>query len=318
MRSRKLSVIVPFYNEQDQVLVTLDALRSILNGLDYSYEIILVDDGSTDSTWEHISSASGHSRPADQDGLTGTVTGIGFSRNFGKEAAICAGLHFAEGDAAIVMDGDLQHPPEYIPHMVSVWASGEADIVEGIKASRRNDSFPQRVNAFIFYKLFGKVTGYDLRNASDFKLMDRSVLDEWRRLGEHDTFFRGLSAWLGFRRSTFEFDVAPRKSGGSKWPVGKLFRLSVNAITSFSALPLQIVTLFGAVFLLFSVALTIQTLVRWFSGTAADGFTTVILLVLFSGGAIMMSLGLIGIYIGRIFTEVKSRPRYIVSRKTGK
>ena len=201
--------------------------------------------------------------------------------------------------------------------MVCVWAVVEAYIVEGVKASRKNDTLAQRINAFIFYKVFGRATGYDLRNASDFKLLDRKVLDEWRRLGEYDTFFRGLSAWLGFRKSTFKFDVAPRKTGRSKWPAARLFRLSINAITSFSALPLQIVTIFGLLFLLFSVGLSVQTLVRWFSGTAADGFTTVILLILFTGGAIMLSLGLIGIYIGRIFTEVKRRPRYIVSRRTG-
>ncbi len=314
----KLSVIVPFYNEQDQVQQTVGAVASVLCSLDHDYEIILVDDGSEDETWSSVMRASEYSRPDNPGGYSGRVSGIGLSRNFGKEAAICAGLHAADCDAAIIMDGDLQHPPEYIPQMVSVWAAGDADIVEGVKASRKNDSFAQRINAFIFYKVFGKATGYDLRNASDFKLLDRKVLDEWRRLGEHDTFFRGLSAWLGFRRSTFKFDVAPRKAGRSKWPAARLFRLSINAITSFSALPLQIVTIFGLLFLLFSIGLSVQTLVRWFSGTAADGFTTVILLILFTGGAVMLSLGLIGIYIGRIFTEVKHRPRYIVSRRTGR
>ncbi len=311
----KLSVIIPFYNEEKQVRETLEAVTAVLAPLPYDYELILIDDGSADSTWAALEQAAREERPAGAPGHDGSVSAIGFSRNFGKEAAICAGLHLADGDAAIVMDGDMQHPPECIPLMLSLWNGGEADVVEGVKSDRGRESLSQKVNAFLFYRLFSKSTGFDLRNASDFKLLDRKVLDQWRRLGEHDTFFRALSAWLGFRRRTFEFTVPERRHGSSKWSLPKLIRLSINAITSFTALPLQIVTLFGLLFLLFSVGLGIQTLVNWFSGTAAGGFTTVILLILFSGGMIMISLGLIGIYIGRIFTEVKSRPRYIVSRE---
>lgn len=312
----RLSVVIPFYNEQDQVRSTVSAVCAVLNGLSHDYELILVDDGSADETWKTILEVSGIIRRDDASEHKGTIRGIGFSRNFGKEAAICAGLHTADCDAAIVMDGDLQHPPEHIPYMVSVWESGEADVVEGVKSSRSNDSMIQRMNAFLFYKLFGKAAGYDLQNASDYKLLDRKVLDEWRRLGEHDTFFRGLSAWLGFRRKTFNFIVPPRNKGKSKWSSEKLFRLSITAMTSFSSLPLQLITLLGLVFLAFSAVLAVQTLIRWFTGTAADGFTTVILLILFTGGAVMISLGLIGIYVSRIFAEVKGRPRYIVSKQT--
>lgn len=311
----KISVIIPFYNEEKQVPDTLEAVTAVLNKIPYDYELILIDDGSKDSTWAALEKASLFVRPGQDSGFKGTVSVIGFSRNFGKEAAICAGLHVADGDAAIVMDGDMQHPPDYIPEMVSIWQEGAIDVVEGIKSHRGRESLSQKLNAFIFYRVFSGSTGFDLRNASDFKLLDKKVLEQWRRLGEHDTFFRALSAWLGFNRRTFEFEVPERKHGMSKWSLPKLVGLSINAITSFTALPLQIVTLFGALFLLFSVGLGIQTLVNWFSGTAADGFTTVILLILFSGGAMMISLGLIGIYIGRIFTEVKSRPRYIVSRE---
>ncbi|MHB8961590.1 MAG: glycosyltransferase family 2 protein [Saccharofermentanales bacterium] len=311
----KLSVVIPFYNEEAQVPVTLEAVAAVLAELPYDYELILVDDGSRDSTWAALERASSYTRAQGSSCLSGTVRAIGFSRNFGKEAAICAGLHVADGDAAIVMDGDMQHPPEYIPKMVSIWNEGEVDVVEGVKSHRGKESLSQKLNALIFYRLFSKSTGFDLRNASDFKLLDKKVLEQWRRLGEHDTFFRALSAWLGFSRRSFEFVVPERKLGSSKWSLPKLVGLSINAITSFTALPLQIITLFGVLFLLFSVGLGVQTLVNWFSGTAADGFTTVILLILFSGGAMMISLGLIGIYIGRIFTEVKSRPRYIVSRE---
>lgn len=172
------------------------------------------------------------------------------------------------------------------------------------------------MNAFLFYKIFSKASGYDLQNASDFKLLDRKVVDEWKKLGEHDTFFRALTAWLGFRRKSFEFDVPVRITGKSKWSVFKLAGLSVNAITSFSALPLQLITFLGILSLVVSIILAVQTFVNWALGIALDGFTTVILLQLFIGGLIMISLGLIGIYIARIFTEVKARPRYIITETT--
>jgi dolichol-phosphate mannosyltransferase len=200
--------------------------------------------------------------------------------------------------------------------MIAIWQNGNADVVEGVKSSRGKESFSTKLNALLFYKIFSKASGYELKNASDFKLLDKQVVDEWKKLGEHDTFFRALSAWLGFRRKTFEFDVPPRKTGESKWSVIHLAKLSINAITSFSALPLYMITLMGFASLFFSFIIGIQTIVKWAMGTAATGFTTVILLLLLIGGLIMISLGLIGIYIARIYTEVKGRPRYIISRHT--
>lgn len=285
----------------------MSVIIPILEQLAMDFELILVDDGSADRTWSIIETASL------QDNR---VKGIRFSRNFGKEAAICAALDQAHGDAVILMDGDLQHPPEHIPEMVSLWQSGKYDIVEGVKSTRGKESFLSRLNARVFYGLFRRFSGYDLRNASDFKLLDRVVVDEWRKLGEQDTFFRGLSAWLGFRRATFSFEVAARKAGVSKWSLFQLAKLSINAITGFSALPLQFITLIGSFLLTASLVIAVQTLVNWFSGHAASGFTTVILLQLIIGGCIMVSLGLVGMYIARIFTEVKGRPRYIISEKT--
>lgn len=312
----KISLVIPFYNEEKQIPTTLNAVIPIMNSLDYDYEILLVDDGSKDQTWQMIDQFSSYTRPENPHGLRGVISGISFSRNFGKEAAICAGLHYASGDAVILMDGDLQHPPHYIPKMIEIWEKEGIDVVEGVKSSRGKESLKQKLNAFLFYKFFRKASGYDLENASDFKLLDKKVVQEWRRLGEHDMFFRALSAWLGFKRKSFEFEVLERAHGQSKWPLFKLAKLSIDAITSFSALPLQIITFMGMASLLISVILGIQTVFRWATGTAADGFTTVILLQLAIGGLIMVSLGLIGIYIARIFTEVKARPRYIVSRFT--
>ena len=302
-----VSLLIPFYNEEKQIPITLSVLIPILQNLPVDYELIMVDDGSRDQTWKLIEQAS-------QDNPK--IVGLRFSRNFGKEAAICAGIDRAAGDAVILMDGDLQHPPELIPGMVDDWLTGSWDVIEGVKSARGRESMLSRLNAKIFYGLFLRFSGNDLRNASDFKLMDRRVVDQWRQLGEHDTFFRGLSAWLGFRRKTFSFEVAARQAGFSKWSILKLTRLSINAITSFSTAPLQFITLIGIILLTSSVIIAGQTLFNWFSGHAASGFTTVILLQLLIGGSIMISLGLIGIYIARIFTEVKGRPRYIIAGHT--
>jgi len=310
----KISLIIPFFNEERQIPDTMEAVLPVMDALACDYEILLIDDGSKDATWQVLEHAAGYMRPVNHGDWRGTVSAIRFSRNFGKEAAICAGLHYAGGDAVILMDGDLQHPPVYITKMVELWQSGGADIVEGVKSNRGNESFFQKLNAFFFYKIFSKASGYDLQNASDFKLLDRKVVHEWKRLGENETFFRALSVWLGFERKNFEFDVPARSFGEGKWSPGNLMRLSVNAITSFSALPLHLITFLGIISLVLSLALGIQTLARWVSGNAADGFTTVILLQLFMGGLIIISLGLIGIYIARIFTEVKDRPRYVVSK----
>jgi polyisoprenyl-phosphate glycosyltransferase len=299
----KISLLIPFYNEEKQIPLTLAAVIPILESTGHDFELVLVDDGSRDGTWPALASAaSSDSR----------ITALRFSRNFGKEAAICAALDEADGDAVILMDGDLQHPPQYIPEMIRLWQQG-FDIVEGVKSTRGKESLASRLNAAVFYGLFRRFSGYDLRNASDFKLLDRLVVAEWRRLGEHDTFFRGLSAWLGFKRTTFTFEVAARQTGGSKWPLIRLASLSINAITGFSAMPLQFITGLGLILLVIFLILAVQTLITWGSGLAASGFTTVILLLLLIGGSIMLSLGLIGIYIARIFTEVKGRPRYIIS-----
>ncbi len=297
----KLSLLIPFYNEEEQVQVTLNTVIPIMESLDCIFEILVIDDGSKDKTWEIISQAA----QADP-----RIHALRFSRNFGKEAAICAGLENALGDAVILMDGDLQHPPHYIPEMVRLWQSGY-DVVEGVKSSRGKESKVKNFFANSFYKSFQKVSGVDLNNASDFKLLDRKVVNAWNKLGEHNTFFRGLSSWLGFKRTEFEFAVEERVHGDSKWTWSGLWKLAINAVTSFSTVLLSLITLMGVLFLTLAVVIGVITLVRFFTGHAADGFTTVILLLLIIGGAVMMSLGLISTYIGKIYDEVKGRPRYL-------
>lgn len=228
-----------------------------------------------------------------------------------------AGLSHAKGDACITMDADLQHPPELIPEMVSYWKEG-FEVVEAVKKDRGKETSFSRFSASLFYKIMYRLSGFNLENASDFKLLDRKVVDEIVRMPERETFFRGLAAWVGYKRKEVYFSVPERETGKSRWSKIKLFRLAITAFTSFSSLPLQFVTFMGILFLIGSVILGIQTLVMKLKGWAIGGFTTVILLLLIIGSCLMISLGMIGIYIARIYNEVKSRPRYIISEKCGK
>jgi glycosyltransferase involved in cell wall biosynthesis len=303
-----ISIIIPVYNEEKQIEETVGIIMQILSGNGIGCEFVLVDDGSSDGTWETITRLSRN---------FSCVSAIKLSRNFGKEAAICAGLERARGDACLIIDSDLQHPPSLIPEMARLWRIDGYDVVEGIKSSRGKESYVTRIGASLFYKLLKLLSGYDLENTSDFKLLDRRVVEAWKRLGERNTFFRGMSTWVGFKRVSIPFNVSERKTGKSGWSFFKLLKLAIDAITSYSSVPLQVVTLIGVLFLLGSVVLGIQTLYKKFAGQALSGFTTVILLQLIIGSCLMISLGIIGTYLARIYDEVKSRPRYIVSEEIG-
>jgi len=302
----RLSIIVPAYQEALALPLTIQEIETAARATQLPFEIIVADDGSTDGTWEVLKKISAHNP---------NLTAIRLSRNFGKEGAISAGLDAATGDACILLDADLQHPPDLIPQMVRLWRDDGWEIVDAVKKSRRGDGLAQRMSARLFYRSAKWLTGFDLQDVSDFKLLDRRVVEQWRRLGERRTFFRGVVAWLGFRRTAIAFDVGERIAGRSRWTSVDLFRLAVGAIASFSALPLQIVTLLGAAMMVMSLPVGAQTVRLWVTGRAFPGFTTVILLQLFIGGTLMVSLGLIGVYIARIYDEVKGRPRYIVRER---
>lgn len=299
----RLSVVVPFYNEEDQVTVTCNVLTVILDSLKLDYELILIDDGSKDKTWEKLLAAA-KNQPK--------IRLLRFSRNFGKEAAITAGMDAVTGHAVILLDGDLQHPPELIPEMVRLWLEEGYDIVEGVKTDRGKESVFSRWAANSFYRIFEQSGGMNLKNASDFKLMNRKALEAYKLMQEHGTFFRGMSAWLGFKRKEIPFEVQAREHGKSKWNLRRLVRLSLDAVTAFSAKPLEWVALLGIIFIVVAIILGIQTFLRWLFGHAVAGFTTVILLQLLIGGLVITSLGLIGLYIARIYDEVKGRPRYLL------
>lgn len=301
-----LSIIIPAYNEKQNIERTAETISGILAGKEIPYELVFISDGSTDGTYGEIR------RLAERDAR---VRGAEFSRNFGKEAAIFAGLELALGDACIVMDCDLQHPPEVIPGMYELWQEGY-EVVEGIKKSRGKESIFHGMSAGIFYGIMSKMMKMDMRSSSDFKLLDRKVVSVLLGLGERNTFFRALSFWAGFRSAKVEYEVQERAYGSSKWSFRSLLRYAVSNVTSFSTIPLQMITMMGVISILFSIVLALQTLIKYLAGTAVEGFTTVILLILIIGGFIMISLGIIGHYLARIYEEVKGRPRYIIRERT--
>ena len=299
----KLSVIIPAYNEQQNIVNISSVVSSLLEENNIKYEIIFVNDGSRDNTWDVISRICNKNK---------NIKGFNFSKNFGKEAAIFAGLTYATGDCCAVIDADLQHPPQTLIKMYEKWQEGY-EIVEGVKASRGKESFLHKLAAKSFYSLISKAANIDMSRASDFKLLDRKAVNILRAMPEKHIFFRALSSWVGFKTTSVEFHVQEREAGESKWSTYSLFKYALTNITSFSTAPMQIVTLSGIVFLLFSLILGVQSLYKHFMGQALEGFTTVILLLLIIGSILMLSLGIIGYYIAKIYEETQNRPRFIVS-----
>ncbi|GIV58999.1 MAG: glycosyltransferase [Rhodothermaceae bacterium] len=298
-----LSVVIPVYNEGAGVLEVLRAVEPPLRACAPSHEILFVDDGSQDDTWAFIRQAC--------DDRTG-VRGIRLTRNFGKEAALWAGLAQARGQAVLVMDGDLQHPPALIPRMIELWQQTGVEVVEAIKMDRGNEKLLHRLGARAFYTLMNRLSGFGLERSSDFKLLDRRAVDQLLRLEERNLFFRGLVAWMGFERLQIPFSVPERAQGRSKWSFPKLAAFFTRSITSFSTLPLQLITLAGLLFLVFALVLGTKVFVQWWMGQAVEGFTTVILLLEIIGSLLMLSLGVIGLYLARIYEEVKRRPRSVI------
>lgn len=301
-----LSVVLPSYNEEQNISNTVSVLSGLLEGAGIDYELVFISDGSRDNTYQEIQKAAKENP---------RIKGAEFSRNFGKEASIFAGLQIALGDAVVVMDCDLQHPPEVILQMWKLWQEGY-EVVEGIKSSRGKEGLAHKLSAGLFYRIMSGLIKIDMNASSDFKLLDRKVVDVLTALPERNTFFRALSFWAGFRATSVKYEVQERKFGTSRWSTWSLMKYAIRNVTSFSTLPLQLVTVMGVVSILFSIILAVQTLVRFLTGTAVEGFTTVILLVLIIGGFIMISLGIIGHYIARIYEEVKGRPKFIISKAT--
>ncbi len=302
-----LSVVIPAYNEEKCIKKAYSEISSLLieNGIES--EFVFIDDGSSDRTYEIINELSLEKE---------NVVGLRFSRNFGKEAAISAGLASVKGSCAVVIDADLQHPPEKIIEMYHLWEQGY-EIVEGIKKERGREKKINRFGAKIFYSLISRMAGFDMANSSDFKLLDRKVIDVLNKMPERG-FFRAISYWVGYKKITVEFSVKERVDGESKWSTSGLIKYAFSNITSYSTAPMQTVTVLGFIMLIISVIFGVWALIDKIVGRALEGMTTVIIITIFIGSIIMISLGIIGYYIARIYEEIKGRPKYIISSTTGR
>ena len=306
---RLLSVVLPAYNEEPNIERAGKVIGSILENAGIPYEILFINDGSKDGTWEKIREA------AKKDPH---IKGACFSRNFGKEAAVFAGLAEACGDIVAVMDCDLQHPPEKLPEMYRLIEEEGYEIVEGVKSSRGKEGILHKAFVSLFYGLMSRGTGSDMKDASDFKMMTRKAVKSILSMPERNMFFRATSSWIGYKTGYVWFDVQERTAGQSKWSPFSLLKYALTNIAAFSTVPLQFVTFGGAACFLCSLLLFIYTIFQYIRGHAVEGYTTLLIVLLFIGSAVMVSLGIIGYYIAKIYEEIKHRPRYFISEYAGR
>ena len=303
-----ISAIVPSYNEGQGLAIAIKVIAETLDTCESDWEIIVVDDGSNDDTFQQVDLLSTYDS---------RIKGVSLSRNFGKEAAIIAGLKQATGQAVIIIDADLQHPPALIPDMIEQWRLG-AQIIHCVKSNRKSDSLRKRGSAYFINHLISSFGGININNSSDFKLLDREIVDILvHQLPERERFFRGLTSWLGFSEHYLYFDVASRQGDKSKWSFIKLFELAITALISFTSFPLRIITILGFSTLLLSFFVIADAFISFANNNAVSGFVTLIICLLVIGSFIMISLGIIGEYIAKIYEEVKNRPHYLIKASIG-
>lgn len=310
-RRSLLSVIVPIYNESENIKPLYSAITKQLNKLDYEHELLFVDDGSQDDSLKKLSAI------AKKDSR---VRVLEFARNFGKESAVTAGMHAASGDAVVLMDADLQHPPDHVTDFVRKWENG-SDVVVGVRSYNEEETWFKRTSSALFYRLFGIVSETKITpHATDFRLLDRSVVDTYNELSEHNRITRGLIDWLGFRRSYIHFEAPPRLHGEASYSTRKLFKLAMDTFTSHSLVPLKIAGYLGVVILLVAAPLGLfMAYDKYISGGISmfnfTGTAMLAVILLFLIGIVLGALGLMSLYVARIYDEVMGRPLYIVRRE---
>lgn len=306
---KTLSLIIPLLNEQDNLQPLYERTIGVVRELGLDYELIFVDDGSTDGSVEAISTLHA---------LDPRVKLVSFSRNFGHQQALTAGMDHATGDAALMMDADLQHPPELIPELVRHWQSGY-EIVYTVRESNEDAGWFKKTTGALFYRTFQKLTGIDMPgNAADFRLVDRKVLDAFGQIRERSRFLRGLTSWVGFKTLGVPYQAAARHTGVSKYNVRRMIRFAIEGILSFSTIPLVIGIYVGLAIALVSFAYLLFVLyAAAVTHEVVQGWTSMICLVGLIGGIQLILLGILGLYIGKIYEEVKQRPLYLVSRRLG-
>jgi glycosyltransferase involved in cell wall biosynthesis len=292
------------YNESENVRGLINKVTAVLEKVGCLWEVVCVNDGSNDDTLAHLVMAHDSDR---------RIKIIDFSRNFGKECALSAGINYATGDAVITMDADFQHPSETIENFIEKWKNG-ADIVFGIRKSRVNEALLKRTGAKIFYYLMGKMTSLPNHDKiGDFCLLDRKVVQVLNQLPENNRFMKGLFSWVGFRQDVVEYELMDRKTGRSKWNYWRLFNFALDGITSFSSIPLRIWTYLGLALFASSILYAFKVIfVKIFMGIDVPGYPSLMVAVLFLGGIQLVSSGILGEYIGRVYLEIKSRPLYVV------
>lgn len=306
---RTLSVVIPGLNEEAAIPALIARLQPVLERIGLDWEIIFIDDGSTDGTLALLKGLNAGDH---------RVKAVSLSRNFGKEIAAAAGLNYAGGDAAVLMDADLQHPPELIEEFVKRWREGY-QIVYGRRRDRDADSILHRASARLFYSAFERLSGTVLpEGAGDFRLLDRKAIDAMNRMGERVRFNKGLYAWMGFRSIGVPFTVPPRATGNSRWQPRQLLRFAFDGITSFTTIPLRVWSYLGLVISLFAFGYAIWVLVKTLLfGADVPGYPTLIISVMFFAGVQLISLGVLGEYLGRMYEEVKGRPLFLVAEELG-
>lgn len=310
MEKARYSLVVPVFNEEAVIGETNRRLTGVMSALNEPYEIIYINDGSRDQTGLVIREICR---------IDPRVKILTFSRNFGHQTAITAGMDYASGDAVIVIDADLQDPPEIIPQMIERWKEGY-EVVYGRRSSRQGDSWFKRRTASIYYRLLNRMTDVEIpSDVGDFRLIDAKVRDALLTIPEHNRYVRGLISWLGFRQTAVEFVRAPRFAGETKYPLRKMIRLGIDGITSFSYKPLKLGIWLGIMLSVFSFCFLLFVFIsRLFNLVVMEpGYASLMCVILFFFGIVLIMLGIIGEYIGRIFEEVKGRPLYIISDRTG-
>lgn len=304
--TKLITCVVPIYNEGNHIAEFVEALDKTLNSLTYPFEILLIDDGSYDTTPQIIQKLRGSYK----------LRTIRFSRNFGKERALSAGLDHARGDAVILLDADFQHPLELIHQFISKWEEGN-DMVYAVRQNRVGESWLKRNLAKIFYQITSKINEINIpANAGDFRLLDRKIVNALQNLPERNRFMKGLYCWVGFKQTAIPFEVQPRKSGTSQWNFHSLMNLAITGITSFTSFPLRMIALGGVgvagISILYAIWIILSTLI-W--GIQTPGWATIVTTITFFGGLQLLAIGMVGEYIGRIFDEVKQRPHYIIDEE---
>jgi polyisoprenyl-phosphate glycosyltransferase len=305
MTKPTFTIIAPIYNELENIPELYPRMREVMDRTGEAWELILVDDGSTDGSTTLIR------KLAENDARVRPVI---FARNFGHQIAVTAGVDFARGDAVIIIDADLQDPPEVILDLIAKWREGY-EVVYAVREERQGESWFKKTTASLFYRMIYRITDVDIpMDAGDFRLMDRKVVEVMKHMREKHRFLRGMSAWVGFKQVGVSYKRQPRFAGETKYPLNKMIKLALNAVTSFSYFPLQLATYMGFITAGLSVlAIPIIVVLRLTTGTALFGQATTLIIVLFLGGLQLISLGVIGEYIGRIYDEAKGRPLYIVA-----